>query len=76
MLNEILRVAWDRWLVITHANGDYLARFVVNAFYFTLMVPFALGMQLFSDPLALRDKVHWLERKPVATKLDDARSQF
>jgi len=76
-LSDILRLAWDRWRLIGRINGDYLARVVVNLFYFTILVPFALGVELFTDPLALRNtKTHWLERKPVSAKLDDARGQF
>jgi len=76
-LGNILRLAWNRWRLISRINGDYLARIVVNLFYFTILVPFALGVEWFSDPLELRStKVHWLERKPVSTKLDDARGQF
>ncbi len=76
-MSDILRLAWDRWRLIGRINGDYLARVVVNLFYFTILVPFALGVELFTDPLALRNtKAHWLERKPVSAKLDDARGQF
>jgi hypothetical protein len=76
-LNRILHTAWDRWQIIARINGDYLARLLVNLFYFTIMVPFALGIKLLTDPLALRNPVaHWLDRKPVGSTLEDARSQF
>jgi len=76
-LSEILRVAWDRWQIIAHINGDYVARVLVNLFYFTILVPFALGVKYFADPLASRGaSVHWISRKAVGAKLDEARSQF
>ena len=77
-LKDILQTAWQRWQIIAHINGDYVARFVVNAFYFTIMIPFALGARLFTDPLQLRNipQAHWKERKAVGASLDEARSQF
>ena len=77
-MNSILRAAWDRWQIIAKINGDYVARLIVNAFYFTILVPFAIGLKIFSDPLELKRSVslHWKERKPVGATLDDARSQF
>lgn len=77
-MNDILRLAWDRWQIIGRINGDYVARFITITFYFTILVPFALGLQLLSDPLALRKQVvaHWIARKPVGSGIEDARGQF
>ncbi len=77
-MNQILRTAWTRWQIIAHINGDYLARFVTNLFFFTILVPFAIGARLFSDPLALRKVTSnpWSARKAVGATPDDARSQF
>jgi hypothetical protein len=77
-LGRILRVAWERWQIIAHVNGDYIARLVVNLFYFTIMIPFALGVKYLTDPLSLRKNAssQWLPRKPVGAKLDEARGQF
>lgn len=78
MLKALFRVAWERWQIIGHINGEYIARFVTNLFYFTILVPFAIGVKLFTDPLELRQTAasHWKERKPVGATMDDARSQF
>ncbi len=77
-MNAILRTAWERWQIIGHINGEYIARFITNLFYFTILVPFGLGVRLFADPLGLRkgSSSYWKARKPVSTALDDARSQF
>jgi hypothetical protein len=47
-------------------------------FYFTLFVPFALGVRLFKDPLGLKvvGESKWLERKTTDLTLDDARRLF
>lgn len=76
-MNPILQVAWERWQIVARVNGDYVARLLVNVFYFTIMVPFALGVKYMTDPLGLRNPAaRWLDRKPVGTTLDEARSQF
>jgi hypothetical protein len=77
-VDSILRVAWDRWQIIGHINGDYVARLIVNLFYFTILVPFAVGSKIFTDPLELRKSVtaHWKERKAVGATVKDAQSQF
>ena len=76
-MKEIAGRAWQRWQIIGRVNGDYLARLLVNGFYFTVMVPFALGVRLFSDPLKLKKTTpKWKSRKEVGSSLTDARGQF
>ena len=77
-MKAIIGRAWQRWQIIGRINGDYLARVLVNGFYFTVLVPFALGVKLFSDPLALKSKSSpaWRARKAVGSSLTDARGQF
>jgi hypothetical protein len=77
-LISIIRVAWQRWQIIGKINGDYIARFVTNLFYFTILVPFAIITKFLVDPLELRKAAtsHWKEKKPVGTTLDEVRSQF
>jgi len=73
---NIFKIAWDRWKIIGHINGNYVGRFTTVAFYYTILVPFAVGARLFTDPLKLRRNPGWLVRKPVSAVLDDARNQF
>ncbi len=73
---QILRIAWDRWQIIGHVNGNYIGRLTTVLFYYTILIPFALGAQLFGDPLGLKHKAGWLDRKPISAALNDARSQF
>lgn len=74
---RIVQSAWARWRLIGEAFGDLIGRSFAVLFYFTVFVPFALGVRLLGDPLGLRRRTdHWLERAPVGTSLDDARRQF
>ncbi len=75
-VGEIFRIAWERFKIITAHIADAQGRFVAMLFYFTVFVPFALGVRLFSDPLKQREKTPaWLDRSPVPSDIDSARRQ-
>ena len=74
-----LRIIWATWKRIGQFIGDFIARVVLSLFYFTLFVPFAVGVRLFGDPLDVKAKANpswWLERATRDSALDDARRQF
>ncbi len=75
---ETLRKAWQIWKRIGQFIGDAVGRVVLTAFYFTLFVPFGLGVRFFGDPLAIRplNGAKWLERKTRDLTLDDTRRLF
>ncbi len=76
-MSEISRIAWNRWKIISEVFGDFQGRLFAVIFYFTIFMPFAVGVRLLSDPLNLRTKMsQWVERGPVGTSLDEARKQF
>ena len=67
------------WKRIGQFIGDFIARVVLSLFYFTLFVPFAVGVRLFGDPLGVKAKGNsprWLERATRDLALDDALRQF
>lgn len=81
-MRELFDVAWYRFNVITGVVADSNARFISLLFYFTILVPFAIGSIIFTDPL--RKKVGasgqpvglgWMEREPIAEDVDAARQQ-
>jgi hypothetical protein len=45
---------WQGWKEFGHFLGNLLARVVLTIFYFTVFVPFAIGVRLFSDPLHIK----------------------
>jgi hypothetical protein len=55
--------------------GDFLARIVLTIFYFTLLLPFGLGVRLFGDPLTLREQeaAGWVKRTTRDKELKDGR---
>jgi hypothetical protein len=76
---EFLSRVWRQWKKIGQAIGDFIARLVLSLFYFTIFVPFGLGVRFFGDPLNMKkagSASWWLERKTRDLSLDDARRQW
>jgi hypothetical protein len=75
---EALRKVWEAWKRFGQFMGDMIGRLVLTVFYFTLFVPFALGVRFFADPLGMRTSspVKWVERKTNDLTLDDSRRLF
>lgn len=72
---EILRKIWAGWKRVGQVIGDFFGRLVLTVFYFSIFLPFGLGVRFLSDPLAIRrvSKVQWLERATHDLTMDDAR---
>jgi hypothetical protein len=70
--------AWRGWLRVARFIGDWIARFILTLFYFTLFVPFALIVKKFSDPLAIKPvhKPGWIQRTTGDLTVEDMRRQF
>ena len=75
---EGLRKFWHAWKRFGQVIGDFLGRVVLTIFYFTIFVPFGLGVRLLADPLALRHHGpgKWLERTTHDLTVDDSRRLF
>ncbi|MDZ4769617.1 MAG: hypothetical protein SGJ24_10840 [Chloroflexota bacterium] len=78
-MNEITRLAWARFGIITGILGDLQGRVIVTLFYFTVLVPFGIGSRLLSDPMRIRREENrrpvWLDRPAVGISLEEAREQ-
>lgn len=75
---ESLRKFWHAWKRFGQFMGDLIGRLVLTVFYFTLFMPFGVGVRLLGDPLALRrrDGSKWLERTTQDLTLKDLRRLF
>lgn len=69
---------WQRWLDISQKAANILGRIVITIFYFTLMLPFSIGVTLFGDPLMLKQSPsrYWDTREDTNNDLAAARQQF
>jgi hypothetical protein len=72
---EALRKVWDLWKRFGQIMGDFVARVVLTLFYFTVFLPFGIGVRLLRDPLAIkgRGQPRWVERRTRDRVLDDSR---
>ncbi len=69
---------WHHWKTFGHFLGDWLARLVLTIFYFTVFVPFGIGVRLFSDPLLIKKRLDefWRPRTTADQELDEVLRQF
>jgi hypothetical protein len=72
---QILNQIWSYWKRIAEAIGNVIGRLVLTVFYFTLLMPFGLGVRLWGDPLAIkvRHDIKWVRREVDSPSLDNAR---
>ncbi len=68
---------WEGWKKFGQLIGDFVARVVLTLFYFTILVPFGLGVRLFSDPLAIKppQPAVWVKRTTRDLTIEDTRRQ-
>lgn len=71
----LFKLAWERYKIFGQIFGDAQGRVFTQIFYFTIMVPFGIGVRVFMDPLHLKEAVHWVDREPLSSSLEDARRQ-
>ncbi len=73
---SILRLAWQRFGIITRTFGDMQGRVIATLMYFSVVLPFGLLMQLSDHPFK-RAQVppKWQPREPVGHRLEDAQRQ-
>jgi hypothetical protein len=75
----LLRRAWHAWKRIGRRIGDFQARLLLSAFYFTVIAPFGLAVGLAGDPLAIKPATPrgWRPRTVApGTPLERALRQF
>ena len=75
---HLLRQLWQAWKRVGQAIGDLIARVVLTLFYFTIFVPFALVLRLFTDPLAIKQtppQTNWQPKEETDLSVESAREQ-
>jgi hypothetical protein len=75
---ELLNKIWKGWLAFGRFIGNWVARIVLSIFYFTIFVPFGLGVRFFSDPLWVKAPAapFWRPRKTGDQTLEDVMRQY
>ncbi len=75
------RRIWEGWKKIARKIGDFNARVILTIFYLVLLMPFAIMVKLFTDPLEIKKntmKKGWQpkEEKPGVSPMERAARQF
>ena len=74
---NLLKKIWKKWRAFGQVMGDFVARIFMTVFYFTVAVPFGIGVRLGKDPLRLKSKeVAWLKREERAETIETARRLY
>jgi len=72
-----LKKIWEGWKRVSRVIGNFQARVLLTILYFTVVLPFAIGVSLFSDPLRIKHRpTSWLDHPPIPTTLDWARRNW
>ena len=74
----VLKKLWESWKAFGHFLGNLLARVVLSIFYFTIFVPFGLGVRWLSDPLQIKTRPDslWRPRSTGDQTLPEIGRQF
>ena len=77
-MKAFLQRRWETWKRFGRFMGDLIGRVFLTVFYFTLAMPFGLGVRRWGDPLGLhpRGRTKWLERRTQDLTLKDSRRLF
>jgi len=70
---------WIRWKAFSRRMGSFQSRMILSLLYFIFILPFALGVKLFSDPLLIKKKTsstHWLPKREFQGTAEQFRRQF
>jgi hypothetical protein len=70
--------AWGRWKAFSLRMGSFQSRIILSLIYFIFILPFGLGVRLFSDPMLIRKKKvpsYWLPKREFPATLDEFKRQ-
>ena len=74
---SFLRTVWRKWRAFGQVMGDFVARIFMTMFYFTIAIPFGIGVRLFKDPLRLKSQqTGWLKREEREDTIESARQLY
>lgn len=75
---SLIKEFWRGWQAFGQFLGDWLARVVLTIFYFSILVPFGVGVRLFSDPLQIKTEGVglWRVRQTGDQKLEETMRQY
>jgi hypothetical protein len=75
LVKDTLVTIWHVWRRFGQFLNDWVARVILSIFYFTIFMPFGLGVRLLLDPLTLKPghSANWQKRVTTDLALDDGK---
>ena len=76
---SFVKIIWERWKQFGQLIGDLFARIVLTILFFTVLIPFGIGVRLFVDPLKIKSANQgtcWIEYSADTPSLLRSRRQF
>ena len=76
---NLLERLWQNWGDFSKRMGGFQSRIILSLFFLILVLPLALGVKVFSDPLRLKHRSgesHWLLRMETEADLEQSKRQF
>jgi hypothetical protein len=80
-----LAKVWESWKGFSRRMGNYQSRVLMALLYFTVVLPFGLGVTLLGDPLKIKHSGSWSDvtltnwrpkHAPITPSLEEAGRQF
>lgn len=79
-MKQFFATLWKYWEKFGEFIGIIIGRLFLMVFYFTVVLPFGVGLRLFGDPLRMRGKGEqqptWVVRSSTETSLEAGYNQF
>jgi len=75
----VLKQLWRGWKALAWKIGNFQARVLLVLLYFTLLLPFGVGLRLLSDPLKTKARdlpSYWVRRETQGASVDESRRQY
>jgi len=77
-VREVLRAVWEGWKAVASRIGHVQTWLILSLIYFVVMLPAAVGVRVFGDPLGLKARpgsTRWRRRDHPAPSFEQARRQ-
>ena len=75
----LMKKLWEKWKEFSLIIGSFMSRLILSIIYFTLILPYGLGVRFFSDPLAIKSiprESGWKPYPGVEPSLQNFQQQY
>lgn len=55
-MKNLMKEVWLKWKKFAFLFGTFMSHLILSIIYFTVILPYGLGVRIFSDPLLIKSK--------------------